>query len=70
VSLVDWCLRRSVRVGWFLLGFVLVGIGVSSSWCLQIFLTIGWCLQIIIKIFFVVFSQKGFHVNLCSMFCS
>jgi hypothetical protein len=30
VSTVDWCLRRSVRVGWFLLGFVQVRIGVSS----------------------------------------
>jgi hypothetical protein len=26
----DWCLRRYVRVGWFLPRFVSVGIGVSS----------------------------------------
>jgi len=30
VSLVVWCLQRYVRVGWFLLGFVPVRIGVSS----------------------------------------
>jgi hypothetical protein len=29
VSPVDWCLQRSVRVGWCLQGFVLVEIGVS-----------------------------------------
>jgi hypothetical protein len=34
------------------------------GWCLQIFVIVGWFLQIIVKIFFLVFSQNGFHVNL------
>jgi hypothetical protein len=64
VSLVDWCLQISVRVGWFLLGFVPVGIGVSNR-----LVPTNICKSRLVptknyKDKFCGFLPKGFHVNL------
>ena len=55
MSLVGWCLQRSVRVGWCLQGFVSVGIGV----CSRLVPTKNYK-----EIIFVIFFCKGFHLNL------
>jgi len=56
--LVYWCLWIFVIVGWFLLGFVLVGIEFSSR---LVLVKVGWSLQIIIKRISVFFS---FNINI------